>query len=176
MKKIIAVTCLILALTLYNYPVYDDKKITFAIIFICFAVLVFSIAKLYSPDEKDYDHFEKEMDKLHEYDGIFQYTTGGFYIKQNSNPEFIQWDEIKSVYSFSIPSAFDDRQSGLEIITDEKSYEFDYKVTPGIVKFGDQLSTHLPGWKLDSSMVRMNNSGLFKTKLYERKLTLKSHS
>jgi len=168
MKKLIAITCLVLVLTLYNYPVYDDKKITFAIIFICLVVLAFSISKLYSPEEKDYASFEKEMDKQHEYDGIFQYKTDGFYIQQNNSMEFIKWDKIMTVYSFSIPSQFNDRQSGLEIITDEKSYEFDYKVTPGIVKLEDQLSTNLPSWDLDSPTVRINNFGLFKTKLYER--------
>lgn len=173
MKKIIAFTCLVLVLTFYNYPVFDDKKISFAIIFICFIVLAFSVAKLYSPEEKDYDSFEKEMDKQHEYDGIFQYTTDGFYIQQNHSTEFIKWDQIVSVYSFSIPSPFNDRQSGLEIITDEKAYEFDYEATPGIIKLADQLSTNLPSWELDSSMVRMNNFGLFKTKLYERKLSIK---
>lgn len=170
MKKIIAATGLVLVLTLYNYPVYDDKKITFAIIFICFVVLVFSIAKLYSPKEKDYDSFEKEMDSLHTFDGIFQYTKDGFYFKHNSGTEFIKWDEIISVYSFTIPSPFDKKQSGLEIITNEKSYEFDQKVTPGIVKLEDQLSTHLPTWELDSPTVMMNNFGLEKTKLYEKNL------
>ncbi|WP_228413755.1 hypothetical protein [Chryseobacterium sp. CH21] len=98
MKKIIAATSLILILTFFYYPVFDDKKISFAIIFLCFVVLVFSIAKLYSPDEKDYESFEKEMDTLHDFDGIFQYTNDGFYFKQNNTTEFIKWDEITSVY------------------------------------------------------------------------------
>jgi len=170
MKKIIAATSLVLLLTLFYYPVFDDKKISFAIIFVCFAVLVFSIAKLYSPDEeKDYDSFEKEMDRLHDFDGIFQYTNGGFYFKQNHKTEFIRWDEIISVYSFTIPSKFDKWQSGLEIITDKKSYEFDDKVTPGIIKLKDQLYDHLPGWEMDSPTVRINNFGLEKTLLFERK-------
>jgi hypothetical protein len=170
MKKIIAATSLVLVLTLYNYPVYDDKKITFAIIFLCFVVLVFSIAKLYSHEEKGYDTFEKEMDSLHTFDGIFQYTKDGFYFRQNSGTEFIKWDEIISVYSFTIPSPFDKKQSGLEIITNEKCYEFDHKVTPGIIKLEDQLSTHLPTWELDSPTVMINNFGLEKTKLYEKRL------
>ncbi|MEN5306105.1 hypothetical protein ABE425_01230 [Chryseobacterium cucumeris] len=173
MKKIIVATGLVLFLTLYNYPVYNDKKITFAIIFICFVVLVFSIAKLYSPEEKDYNSFEKEMDSLHTFDGIFQYTKDGFYFKQNSGTEFIKWDEIISVYSFTIPSPFNKKQSGLEIITSEKNYEFDQKVTPGIVKLEDQLSSNLPAWELDSPTVKMNNFGLKKTKLYEKKIALK---
>lgn len=169
MKKIIAAASLILVLTLFYYPVFDDKKISFAIIFLCFVVLIFSVAKLYSPDEKDYESFEKEMDNLHKFDGIFQYTNDGFYFKQNNTTEFIKWDEIISVYSFTIPSKFDKWQSGLEVIAHEKSYEFDYKVTPGIVKLKDQLSENLPTWELDSPTVRMNNFGLEKTLLFERK-------
>lgn len=169
MKKIIAITILILILTLYNYPIFDDKKITFAVIFLCFVVLIFSVAKLYYPEEKDYDSFEKEMDRLHQYDGIFQYTEKGFYIKQNNNSEFIKWDEIISIYFFSVPTPFSDRkQSGLEIITGNKSYEFDYNVTPGIVKLEDQLSLNLPTWDIDFPIVRINNFGLEKTKLYEK--------
>ena len=170
MKTIIAATCLVLILTLYNYPIFDDKKITFAVIFLCFVVIIFSVAKLYSPVEKeDYDSVEKEMDRLHNDDGIFQYTNDGFYFKQKNITEFIKWDEIISIYSFRIPSPFSERkQSGLEIITDRKSYEFDYNVTPGIVKLTDQLYNYLLDWKENSPMV-INNFGLEKTKLYERK-------
>ncbi|QBA19864.1 hypothetical protein EU348_01250 [Chryseobacterium indologenes] len=171
MKKIIAIAILILILTLYNYPIFDDKKITFAVIFLCFVVLIFSVAKLYYPDEKDYDSFEREMDRQHQYDGIFQYTEKGFYIKQKNNSEFIKWDEIISIYFFSVPTPFSDRkQSGLEIITGNKSYEFDYNVTPGIIKLEDQLSLHLPTWDMDSQMVIINNLGLEKTKLYGKNL------
>ncbi|MCC3216518.1 hypothetical protein LIV57_14725 [Chryseobacterium sp. X308] len=171
MKKLIIVTCLVLVLTLYNYPIFDDKKITFAVIFLCFVVLIFSVAKLYYPDEKDYDPFEREMDRLHQYDGIFQYTEKGFYIKEKTNSEFIKWDEIISIYFFSVPTPFSDRkQSGLEIITGNKSYEFDYTITPGIVKLEDQLSLHLPTWDMDSPTVIINNFGLEKTKLYEKNL------
>ena len=170
MKKIIAATCLVLILTLYNYPIFDDKKITFAVIFLCFVVIIFSVAKLYSPVEKeDYDSVEKEMDRLHNDDGIFRYTNDGFYFKQKNITEFIKWDEIISIYSFRIPSPFSERkQSGLEIITDRKSYEFDYNVTPGIVKLTDQLYNYLQDWEENSPMV-INNFGLEKTNLYERK-------
>ncbi|KAB1230167.1 hypothetical protein [Chryseobacterium viscerum] len=170
MKKIIAVSSLVLVLTLFYYPILDDKKISFAVIFLCFVGIIFSAAKLYSPDEKeDYESFEKEMDKLYEDDGIFQYTDNGFYIKQKNTAELIKWNEIVSIHSFIIPSPFNKSQSGLEIITDSKSYEFDDKVTPGIIKLKDQLSSNLPTWELDSPTVRVNNFGLKKTKLYEKK-------
>lgn len=168
MKKIIAVTSLVLILTLYNYPIFDDKKITFAVIFLCFTIIIFSVAKLYSGEKEDYEDFEKEMDRKHEDSGIFEYTNDGFYFKQKNIKEFIKWDEIISIYSFRIPSPFSEgKQSGLEIITDRKSYEFDYTVTPGIVKLSDQLYNHLPYLEQDSP-TETNNSGLEKTKLYER--------
>ncbi|KAA2224680.1 hypothetical protein [Chryseobacterium sediminis] len=170
MKKIIAITSVVLILTLYNYPIFDDKKITFAVIFLCFVVIVFSVAKLYSGEKEDYEAFEKEMDRLHEDNGIFEYTNDGFYFKQKNITEFIKWDEIILIYSFHIPSPFSERkQSGLEIITDRKSYEFDDTVTPGIVKLSDQLYGNLPNYTMNSPTIRVNNFGLVKTKLYERK-------
>ncbi|WP_126652362.1 hypothetical protein [Chryseobacterium aureum] len=169
MKKIIAATSVILILTLFYYPVFDDKNVSFVIIFVCFAVLIFSVAKLYSPGKKDYELFEKEMDRQHEFDGIFQYTNEGFCFEQNNETEFIKWDEIISVYSFTIPSPFAERQSGLEIITAVKSYEFDEKVTSGIVKLEDQLYNNLSDWEMDWPTVKMNNYGLKKTLLFEKK-------
>lgn len=170
MKKIISVTCLVLILTLYNYPIFDDKKITFAVIFLCFAVIVFSIAKLYSPVEKeDYDSVEKEMDRLHDDDGIFQYTHEGFYFKQKNITEFIKWDEITTVNRFTFPIKPYGGQSGLEVITEQKNYEFNDKTTSGILKLTDQIYDNLPNCKIDSPTVRVNNFGLEKTKLYEKK-------
>lgn len=170
MKKIIAATSFILILTLFYYPVFDDTKISFGIIFLCFVVLIFSVAKLYSPDEeKDYDSFEKEMDRLHKDDGIFQYTNDGFYFKQNSITEYVKWDEITVVNRFTLPGISYDRQSGLEVITDSKNYEFNDKTTSGIVKLTDQLYDNLPNCEEDSPTIRINNFGLEKTKLYERK-------
>ena len=83
MKKIIAVTCLVLILILYNYPIFDDKKITFAVIFLCFAVIVFSIAKLYSPVEKeDYDSVEKKWTDCMMMTGSFNTHTKGFILNK----------------------------------------------------------------------------------------------
>lgn len=169
MKKIIALTSVILILTLYNYPIFDDKKITFTIIFMCFVVIIFSVAKLYSSDEKeDYDSVEKEMDRLHEDNGIFEYTIDGFYFKQKNITEFIKWDEINTINRFTFPVKPYGGQSGLEVITDQKNYEFNDKTNPGIVKLTDQLYSYLPDWEEDSPM-EINNFGLKKTKLYERK-------
>ncbi|CAD0221362.1 hypothetical protein [Chryseobacterium sp. JV274] len=168
MKKIIALTSVILILTLYNYPIFDDKKITFTIIFMCFVVIIFSLAKLYSGKKEDYDSVEKEMDILHEDNGIFEYTNDGFYFKQKNITEFIKWDEINTINRFTFPVKPYGGQSGLEVITDQKNYEFNDKTNPGIVKLTDQLYSYLPDWEEDSPM-EINNFGLKKTKLYERK-------
>ncbi|MDR3025878.1 hypothetical protein [Chryseobacterium sp.] len=170
MKTIIAATCLVLILTLYNYPILDDKKITFAVIFLCFVLIIFLVTKLYFPIEKeDYDSFEKEMDRLHNDDGIFQYTDNGFYFKQKNITEFIKWNEITTVNRFTFPAKPYGGQSGLEVITDQKNYEFNDKTTAGILKLTDQLYNNLPNCKIDSPTLRVNNFGLEKTNLYERK-------
>lgn len=70
--------------------------------------------------------------------------------------------------SFSIPLEYRIRQTGLEIITDHKTYEFNNENTPGIEKLQDQLFNNLPDWKLDAPLIRMNNHGLEKSNLYTR--------
>ena len=107
------------------------------------------------------------MDALHSYDGIFQYMENGFYVKQKDVTEFIKWDEIVSVYSFSIP-VLQERQTGMEIITDNKEYEFDDRNTLGIEKLTDELSSRMPDWKLDSPTIVISNFGLKKTLFYQR--------
>lgn len=168
MKKIIAADILIIVLIYLYYPVFGSESISYFIIFLCFVVLCFSIAKMYAPsDQENYESVEKEMDKKYADDGIFQYTDDGFYVNRKKTTEWIKWDQIISVYSFSIPILHRTRQTGLEIITDENSYEFTYENTPGIEKLTDQLISHLPDWKLDSSTIR-DNSGAEKTMLFQR--------
>lgn len=169
MKKIIATNLIIVILVYFYYPVFDSEKISYFIIFFCFTVLCFSIAKIYAPSDKEnYKSVEKEMDQRHAYDGIFQYTNDGFYMRQKKTREFIRWNKIVSVYSFTIPASEYSRQSGLEIITDKNRYEFTYENTPGIEKFADQLISNLPDWMINSPVTR-NNSGVEKTVLYQRK-------
>lgn len=169
MKKIITICCIILVLIYFYYPVFDSEGISYLIIFSCFVVLCFSGAKLYtSNDKEDYDSIEKEADKLEKFDGDFQYTHDGFYNKQKTPLEHIKWEEIVSVHSFSITGLYHSRQSGFEIITYKNNYEFD-KDTPGITKLMHQLYDHLPTWELNAPTIRVNNYGLNKTKLYERK-------
>ncbi|MDE5493290.1 hypothetical protein [Elizabethkingia meningoseptica] len=173
MKIIIILCSIILVIVLWNYPVFDSKGISYSIVFSCFVIITFSAAKLYNPsDNESYKSVEKEMNHLHQLDGIFRYTTEGFYIKQKNETEFIKWSEIVSVYSFSIPFGRHTNQTGLEMITDKKSYEFNDRQTQGIVKLRDKLYDHLPTWELNAPTIRVNNSGLEKTKLYERESSL----
>ncbi|MDC8105416.1 hypothetical protein ACNFU2_10965 [Chryseobacterium sp. PTM-20240506] len=169
MKTIIIMCCLVVLWVYMYYPVFDSEGISYFIIFSCFTVLCFSIAKIYSSDTKtDYESIEKETDRLEKLDGNFKYTADGFYHKHKNQPEFIRWDEIVSVYSFSIPF-FDDRQTGLEIITDKNQYEFDQEI-PGITKLTHMLEQNLPDWDSNAPTLRINNYGLEKAKLYERKI------
>ncbi|NML68229.1 hypothetical protein HHL23_00175 [Chryseobacterium sp. RP-3-3] len=168
MKKIIVISCIIVVLIFFNYPVFDSEGISYLIIFTCFVVICFSGAKIYFPNDKeDYDSVEKEADQLEKYDGDFQYTNEGFYNKQKTPLEFIKWDEIISVHSFSIPISKHTKEEGLEIITDKGSYELG-RHTPGIEKLTNELYNHLPDWQFNSPTIRINNYGLKKTKLYER--------
>ncbi|REC77201.1 hypothetical protein DRF60_12370 [Chryseobacterium elymi] len=168
MKKIIIISCIILVLIFLNYPVFDSEGISYLIIFTCFVAICFSGAKIYFPsDQENYDSVEKETDQLEKYDGDFQCTSEGFYHRQNNLLELIKWDDIISVYSFSIPISNHKKETGLEIITDNTSYEFN-KHTPGIEKLTNEMYNHLPDWQLNSPTIRINNHGLEKTKLYER--------
>lgn len=144
MKIMITSMGILLVLVCLNYPIFDSEKISYLIILSCLIILCFLVARLYFPSDKDdYNSVEKKMDALHSYDGIFQYMENGFYVKQKDITEFIKWDEIVSVYSFSIP-VLQERQTGMEIITDNKEYEFDDRNTPGIEKLTDELSSRMP--------------------------------
>ncbi|UWX60458.1 hypothetical protein N0B40_18955 [Chryseobacterium oranimense] len=168
MKRIILISCIILVLVFLNYPIFDSEGISYLIIFTCFVAICFSVAKIYFPNDEDYDTFEKEADLLERYDGDFQYINEEFYNKQRNPMELIKWDEIISVYSFSIPISKHRRETGLEIITDKSSYEFNRDI-PGIEMLTNELYNHLPDWQLNSPTIRINNYGLTKTKLYERR-------
>ena len=85
-----------------------------------------------------------------------------------NNPEFVKWDEIIEVNSFGIPLLKNGKQTGYEIITANKNYEFNDQQTAGIDKLGNQLAENLPNWKLGSPTIRMNNYGLEKTNLYRK--------
>lgn len=165
MKKIIFIVSLVLVLVFYNYPVFSSTGISYVIIFSCFIVICFASAKLYTSNIKeDYESVEKEMNELHSSDGDFKYKNDGFYVKN----EFIKWCEIEEVNSFSIPVLHRQRQTGIEIITDNNHYEFNNENTSGIEKLEDKLYENLPNWEINPTLVTVNNHGLKKVKLYER--------
>lgn len=123
-------------------------------------------SKTLSSDEKeDYNSFKKKMNHLHEFDGMFQYTHDGFYIKKEKSMELIKWTEIITVNSLRIP-ILNDEQTGIEIITENKKYEFIDQYTPGIEKLIDRLYESLSGWKEPNS--KINNLRLQRTTLYKR--------
>lgn len=169
-KKILVLCFLVLGLTLYNYSNFDNKGVVFLIVLLCFIVICFAGAKIRYPTDDDNFHLvEKEKDKLESFDGIFNFKKDGFFVTKNKITDFIKWIEIIEVNSFNIPLQYHERQSGIEIITEMKSYEFIDRQTPGIDKLGNQLCENLPSWKLDSPTIRVNNHGLEKTNLYQRK-------
>lgn len=170
-KKIIIGCCVILSFTFYYYPIFDHNGITYLIIFACFVGICFAGAKLYNPNDEgtDYDTLEKEITQLENFNGIFEYKIEGFYFTQNELTNFVRWDEITEVNSFSIQLQYRERQNGIEIITNQKSYEFVSENTPGIEKLCNQLFDHLPNWKLDASVNTINNHGLQKANLFTKR-------
>ena len=149
----------------FYYPVFDSKAISYIIVLFCFVVVCFAGAKLSSDGKEDYDSVEKKMDELHNLDGMFRYTHDGFYIKKDKSLELIKWAEIITVNSLRIP-VLNDEQTGIEIITEKKSYEFIDQYTPGIEKLIDKLYENLSNWEDLNSEV--NNLRFQKTKLFER--------
>ncbi len=168
-KKIIVFCCIILGFVLYNYPIFDNEGISYLIIFCSFIGITFSVSKIFNPSDKNnYESVEKGADHLEDFDGIFSYQKDGFCFSKNKIIEFVKWDEIIEVNSFIIPFLDEERHSGLEIITTKMNYEFNNQQTPGLEKLTNQLIHHLPYWKFDAEIVRINNYGLRKANLYKR--------
>ena len=105
------------------------------------------------------------MDELHNRNGMFQYIHDGFYIKKDKSMELIKWEEIITVNSLRIP-VLNDEQTGIEIITENKSYEFIDQYNPGVEKLIDKLYENLSDWKELNSEV--NNLRFEKTTLFQR--------
>ena len=165
MKNLIILCCAIVVGVYFYYPVFDSKGISYMIVFSCFVVVCFAGAKLSSDGKEDYDSVEKKMDELHNRDGMFQYTHDGFYIKKDKSMELIKWAEIITVNSLRIP-VLNDEQTGIEILTENKSYEFIDQYTPGVEKLIDKLYENLSDWKELNSEV--NNLRFEKTTLFQR--------
>lgn len=173
-KPILIISSIILLVILYFYSDFDNKNYAYGIIFLCLIAISFSYAKIKNPtDSKDeYEQVEAENDKLEHFDRIFEFKKDGFYVKINKTNEFIKWDEIIEVNSFRIPYLKNSIKTGYEIITQNKSYEFDDQKTAGIYKLGNELSANLSDWKVDATRIRVNNFGLEKANLYRKKRLL----
>ena len=165
MKNLIILCCVIVVGVYFYYPVFDSKGISYMIVFSCFVVVCFAGAKLSSDRKEDYDSVEKKMDELHNLDGMFQYTKDGFYIKKDKSIELIKWAEIVTVNSLRIP-VLNDEQTGIEIITGKRSYEFIDQYTPGIEKLLDKLYENLSD--CEDLNVEVNTLTFQKTKLFQR--------
>lgn len=169
-KPILIFSSITLLICLYFYSDFENKGFAYGIILLCLIAISFSYAKIKYPTESqnEYQEVEDENDKLENFDGIFDYKNDGFYIVENNGRDFIKWSEIIEVNSFSIPLLKRERQTGYEIITTNKNFEFNDETTPGIFKLGNKLAENLPDWKLDSPTLRVNNYGLEKKNLYKK--------
>ena len=167
-KNLIIVCCLILGWVFYDYPVFDSEGISYLIIFGCFIVITFSAAKIFNPTGDSYESVEKKTDELENFDGIFSYKEDGFSMIKDNATNYIKWTQIVEANFFTIPFLHEGRHTGLEIITEEMSYEFNDEQTPGINKFVNKLSENLPYWNYDAQFTQVNNHGLKKANLFKR--------
>ncbi|MBW8524657.1 hypothetical protein K0U91_04420 [Chryseobacterium chendengshani] len=162
-KAVLVASIIILGYIFYNYSDFENSGIGYSIIFLCFAAIVFSYYKIkYPSDRHDFLTVEKEINDLENFDGIFRYEEKGFRFVLSEKNEFVKWDDIVEVNSFSIPSGYRNRQTGIEVVTSDRNFEFNQKHIPGIKKLSDQLYRNLPHWNVDSPLVQINNFGLKK--------------
>ncbi len=169
-KFLIALSISIIIFIYFNYP-FRSEGISIVIVFICLAVITFSGVKIWSErnlKEETYESAEKEITRRHNQNGKFRYDIEGFQFMKNNKTEFIKWDDITEVNSFTIPTGRWTQQSGLEVITKNRNYEFNSANTVGIDKLGDQLYENLPDWNLNAEFFRVNNYGVEKANLYKK--------
>lgn len=173
-KKALIISTIAIAVIIavfFYYPVSDSEGLSYAIIFICFAALCFSGAKIITANEPtDYDSTENQMDKLYAEDGIFTYTEEGFYFTKDSEAkQYIKYADIVEVNEFTIPFLHEQTHSGIELITSGKKYEFIDRYCKGFLKFSLMLSKNL-AYHESAEMHRVNNHGLKKRNLLQKKL------
>ena len=168
-KRITFVTALILIYTLFNYPV--NKGYPLLILLISFVILCFSVAKIYSDyenleKEETFEEVEKNMNKIEQNNGIFEYKNDGFYIKQKKSLEFIKWNEIESITHFNLNMLKGVYQNGIEIVTNMKIYKIhnDKEQDMGIEKFIIEMNKNINIDELYNSEVLSDGSS--RTPLY----------
>lgn len=170
-KLSIFISVSIIILIYFNYP-FQSEGISYAIVLTCSIIIVFSGIKLWTdknlPNE-DYDSYEKKLNKTRDENGIFSYSEDGFSFTIKKQRYCIKYSEIVAVNSFSIPSGYRTSDSGLEIITENESFEFETKTIIGLEKLADKLCDNLPNWKMDAEFSDINNFGLKKSNIFERR-------
>lgn len=170
-KSVLVISSLILGYVLYNYSDFENSGVGYSIIFLCFAAIIFSYYKIkYPSDRHDFLTVEKEINDLENFNGIFRYEENGFHFVLLGKNEFVKWDDIVEVNSFNINAGYHNKQSGIEVVTGERNFEFNQEHIPGIEKLSSQLCENLPYWKLDSPFVRINNNNFKKVNLYKKSI------
>jgi len=168
-KPVLVISVLVFGYVLYNYSDFENSAVGYSIIFLCFAAIIFSYYKIkYPSDRHDFLTVEKEINDLENHNGFFRYEEKGFHFLLSGKNEFVKWDDIVEVNSFSIPVGYQSRQSGIEVVTVERNFEFNQEHISGIEKLSDQLYENLPNWKVDSPLVKINNYNLEKANLYKK--------
>ena len=139
----------------FSYPLYSEN-VSYAIVLVCFAVIVFSgLSIIYSKEkEETYEEVEKANDRIYSENGIFRYATDGFYIAKKQETDFLKWNDILEINAHRIP-VFKDFQYAIEIITAEKRFQFEDSNTRGFEKLKLQINENLPiddrSWTLMNS-------------------------
>lgn len=167
-KKIIVLASIALFYTAYSYHV--NKGFPLIVFLVCLSIIAFSIAKIYSDsalnDENTFEETEKKFDKINNNDGIFEYKSDGFYLKQNKTREYIKWIEIESVIYFDYHILKNVNSTGIEISTSHKIYKIhnNDERSMGIEKFENELNKNINKNELYDSEVLSDGSS--KTPLY----------
>jgi len=171
-KSVLVISSLILGYVLYHYSDFENSGVRYSIIFLCFTAIIFSYYKIkYSNNRHDFITVEKEMNDLENFSGIFRYEEKGFRFILSEKSEFVKWEDIVEVNSFCISAGYQHKQSGIQVVTAERKFEFNQEYIPEIEKLSNQLYENLPHWNVDSPFVGINNNNLKKVNLY-RKLLL----
>lgn len=146
-KKITIITSLMMIYLLYNYSVSKGYPLLFLLIGL--AILSFSISKIYLDyhfvKEETFEEVEKNINRIEENNGIFEYKNDGFYIKQKKHVDFVKWSDVDSITHFNLNMLKHVQQDGIEIATTNKIYKIhnNDQQTIGIEKFEIEMNKNL---------------------------------
>lgn len=171
-KALLFICCGTVIYIITNYNSLNGR-LSFIFLFLCLSLIILLIVKITHKDDtiRTYEEAEKRMDELYRIDGIFKYVNDGFYVTHHSTTDYIKWIEILMINKFVISG---DRgvQSGLEIITKDKSLEINPGLSPGFAKFTLQINQNLdidPSWTVDYTIPQqIERAGLYKDTIYRK--------